>query len=222
MMRPQTTTLYDVLGLERDAPLNQIRAAFRKLAMQHHPDRFQGERRTLAEQRFQEITEAFNVLGRPDSREKYDREISLGGEGRAMDRSEIARRLASKGAQAFKEGRLAEALEELKMAIDHDDDCGRAHYFMGVTLARVSGREKDALRHVERALMLEPNNATIMAEAAQLALSVGLKSRARRFAEQAAALDPTNSKASEVLQKTGDENDDSTGEGLFSRFRRKG
>jgi len=220
-MRPTQVTHYDTLGIEVDASDDEVRRAFRQLTMKYHPDRFTGDKREQAEERFQNITEAFNVLGRPELREKYDREISKGGEGRAMDRAEIARKLASKGAQLLKEGRLAEAADTLQHAIDHDDDCGRAHYFMGMTLARVPGREKDALRHLERAVALESDNATINAEAGTLALRVGLKSRAVRFAERALEIDPTNAKASEVL-RAASEDDDRSGGGLLDRFRRKG
>ena len=57
-------SLYDILGVERDATEAQIRKAFRKLTFEHHPDRFSGDARAKAEERFQEITEAFNVLSR--------------------------------------------------------------------------------------------------------------------------------------------------------------
>ncbi len=217
-----TTTLYDTLGVSRDATSDVIRRAFRKLTFDNHPDRFSGEQRLQAEERFQTITEAFNVLSRPESREKYDRELGLSASsGPGMDRAEIARRLAGKGAQSLRDGRLAEALEQLKHAIDHDDACSRAHYFMGMALIRAAGRERDALRHLERAASLEPNNTAIKAEVAQLCLQVGLRSRAMRMAEEVLALDPTSTKAAEVLQ-IAQEGDGGAADGLLSRFRRKG
>ena len=219
-MRHQIT-LYDTLGIERDATEQEIRAAFRKLAMKNHPDRFAGDQRAAAEEKFQGITEAFNVLSHPESRAKYDQEIAQGSESKGMDRREIARRLAAKGSQALREGDVKEALEDLKMAIDHDDECSRAHYFYAVGLGKIVGRERDALRHAERAATLEPNNATMKAEAAVLSLAAGMKSRALRLAQQALDLDPTNVKASQVLQQA-EAPAKSGGEGLLGRFRRKG
>lgn len=214
-------TLYDTLGVEKDSTEQEIRTAFRGLALKHHPDRFSGEVRARAEEKFQEMTEAFNVLSHPETREKYDREIFQGTENKTMDRKEIARRLAAKGAQALREGDIQEALEDLKLAVDHDDDCARGHYFYGLALGRITGRERDALRHVERAANLEPDNATMRAEAAVFSLAAGMKSRAVRLAQQALDLDPTNDKASQVLGEAEAE-EKSQGESLLDRLRRRG
>jgi DnaJ-class molecular chaperone len=220
MMR-QRSTLYDTLGVGQDASEKEIRKAFRELTLKYHPDRFSGADRKRAEERFQTITEAFNVLSRPDLKEKYDRELYQGGTAQIMDPKEIARRLAAKGAQALRSGRLAEALENLSEAINHDQDSSRAQYFLGMTLMRCAGRERDAMRHLDRAAQLEPNNAAILAEAAMSFLINGMASRASRLATQALTLDPTNSKATEVLQKL-DSPEKTQGDGLLGMLRRKG
>ena len=213
-------TLYDTLGVGTDASDQEIRKAFRTLALKHHPDRFSGEKRAAAEERFQAITEAFNMLSHPDSREKYDGEISKGTHEKRMDPKEIARRLAAKGSQCIREGNTAEGLEHLKMAIDHDDDCGRAHYFYGLALGRIPSKARDALRHMEKAASLEPGNSTMLAEAAALALAAGMKSRASRLAEEALGLDPTNARASEVISQIQNSEKAKSG-GLLGRLRRR-
>lgn len=214
-------THYDTLGIERDATDQQVRLAFRKLALKYHPDKYAGQARLDAEERFQSITEAFNVLSHPSSRDKYDIEISKGTDVKKMDPKEISRRLAAKGSQCIREGSIAEALEHLKGAIDHDDENSRAHYFYALALSRIPSKVKDALRHMERAAALEPSNATMKAEAAGLAMASGMKSRATRLAEEALAMDPTSAKASEVLSQAGREENDKGG-GLLQRFRRRG
>jgi len=62
---------YSVLGVQRSASDDEIKKAYRKLAMQYHPDRNNGARE--AEEKFKEITEAYDVLRDPNKRAAYDR-----------------------------------------------------------------------------------------------------------------------------------------------------
>lgn len=221
MGRQRSATLYDILGVEDEASIQEIRTAFRKLTMLHHPDRYTGEERKQAEQQFQSITEAFNVLSRPESRDKYDREISQGGKAEVMDPKEISRKLAARGAQELRAGKLGDAMQSLESAVDHDADNARAHYFLGVALSSSPVRQRDALRHLERAIQLEPNNGTMKAEAASVALASGMRNRAQRLAQEALTLDPTSTKARDVLAKA-ETPPEPQAEGLLGRLRRKG
>ena len=62
---------YQTLGVKRDASEKDIRAAFRKLARQHHPDLNKDDKQ--AEARFKEVNEAHDVLSDPEKRKMYDR-----------------------------------------------------------------------------------------------------------------------------------------------------
>ncbi|MGN0672246.1 MAG: molecular chaperone DnaJ [Anaerovoracaceae bacterium] len=62
---------YEVLGLQKGASDDEIKKAFRKLAMKYHPDRNPGDKE--AEEKFKEINEAYAVLSDPDKKDKYDR-----------------------------------------------------------------------------------------------------------------------------------------------------
>ena len=62
---------YEVLGLQKGASDNDIKKAFRKMAMKYHPDKNPGDK--VAEEKFKEINEAYAVLSDPEKKEKYDR-----------------------------------------------------------------------------------------------------------------------------------------------------
>ncbi|MBV9946715.1 MAG: molecular chaperone DnaJ [Myxococcales bacterium] len=62
---------YEILGVRRDAPADEIKSAFKKLAAQYHPDRHQHD--PGAHERFKEINLAYQVLSDPDRRAMYDR-----------------------------------------------------------------------------------------------------------------------------------------------------
>ena len=62
---------YEILGIGRDADADAIKKAYRKLALQYHPDRNGGDK--TAEEKFKEATEAYEVLRDADKRAAYDR-----------------------------------------------------------------------------------------------------------------------------------------------------
>ena len=70
---------YQILGLDEKAAEEQIKAAFRKLAKTYHPDRNPGDKE--AEERFKEITEAYDVLSTPQKRRQYDQMRKYGAYG---------------------------------------------------------------------------------------------------------------------------------------------
>jgi molecular chaperone DnaJ len=61
---------YEVLGLERSAAPGEIKRAFRQAALKYHPDR---NKEAGAEERFKEVSEAYEVLSDPEKRNRYDR-----------------------------------------------------------------------------------------------------------------------------------------------------
>jgi curved DNA-binding protein CbpA len=73
--------LYSVLGVDKKASPDEIKKAYRKLARKYHPDNNAGDKQ--AEERFKEISAAYDVLGDPDKRKQYDRGGLFGGGGRA-------------------------------------------------------------------------------------------------------------------------------------------
>jgi curved DNA-binding protein CbpA len=72
--------LYKVLGLAKGASNEEIKKKYRTLAKQYHPDK-NPQDRAAAEQKFIEITQAYEVLGDPEKKVAYDEELRYGGAG---------------------------------------------------------------------------------------------------------------------------------------------
>jgi molecular chaperone DnaJ len=66
---------YDILGVQQDVSANEIKKAFRKLAVKYHPDKNPADK--TAERRFKEIKEAYDVLGNSVRRVEYDRKLNF-------------------------------------------------------------------------------------------------------------------------------------------------
>src|SRR5580693_9263505 len=62
---------YEILGITKSASAEEIKKSYRKVAMQHHPDRNPGDK--AAEEKFKEAAEAYEVLSDGNKRAQYDR-----------------------------------------------------------------------------------------------------------------------------------------------------
>jgi len=64
---------YKVLGVPKTADIKEIKKAYRKLAMEWHPDKHSGEHKAEAEKKFREMAEAYEILHNEEKRGRYDR-----------------------------------------------------------------------------------------------------------------------------------------------------
>src|SRR5919199_324529 len=76
-------TLYETLGVAKNASADEIKKAYRKLASQYHPDRNPGD--SAAEEKFKEVQNAYDVLSDPEKRKQYDAFGSADGRARGFD-----------------------------------------------------------------------------------------------------------------------------------------
>lgn len=61
---------YETLGVSKNASTDEIKKAYKKMAMKYHPDRNKGD--AAAEKKFKEINEAYQVLGDEEKKKNYD------------------------------------------------------------------------------------------------------------------------------------------------------
>jgi DnaJ-class molecular chaperone len=77
----QRKDYYKILGLSRDADARDVRRAYKRLAVAHHPDKAAPSERAAREEQFKEVAEAYEVLRDEEKRAAYDRGDDLDGGG---------------------------------------------------------------------------------------------------------------------------------------------
>lgn len=111
--------MYNVLGVDRNSSGEEIKKAYRALALKWHPDRNPGD--DEAEQRFKEVTQAYKTLGDPERRSRYDRLGPLytddGRPPRTEDLNEVVGTVFNNLGSLFGRRRGAEPGEELRYTV---------------------------------------------------------------------------------------------------------
>lgn len=198
---------YDALGVSQSATEEEIRHRFRRLAVEKHPDRFQGEEKRRAEREFQDLTEAFNVLTDPERRRSHDQEIrrdaggARPGSGPGEDRSQTVKAYLARGVQAYKEGNFVAAAESFERATRVDPDNPQAWYNLALTCSRQDRLLARAVDAVERACELEPMRPSYLKLAGRLFARAGKTDRAERYYQEALTWGGEDPEVEEALQE---------------------
>jgi len=181
---------YEILGISPTAEPQEIRAAFRRLAIERHPDRFQSDLRRAAEADFQEITEAYNVLVDPSQRSRYDQTLGSGTRDVPTNPKDVARALLAKGAEVLRSGDVGRAAELMQQALAHDPQNPRAHHLYGLLLTQHTPRHADGLRHLDQAVRLDGMNVRVLLDASRQFAKARMFAKAQRLAQNASELSP--------------------------------
>lgn len=214
---------YEVLGVERAASDTEIRERFRKLAREHHPDRFSGAEKAEAERRFQALTEAVNVLTNAASRKQHDAEISSPAAKSATDFTAVAKNYVAHGVKAYKEGNFQEAVGHFDMAVKHNPQDPKAFHYLSLAASKIPSMLRQAVQAIETAVQREPYNPLYLKEAGMLCRRAGLPAKAERYLEEALKWDRDNAEIQAALLelRQGRETKDG-GKGLLDSLFKKG
>jgi len=78
---------YAILGVDKNFTEKDLKTAYKKLALKHHPDRQTEEQRAKAEKIFKDVNEAYSVLSDPNKKRQYDLGVDPNGGGASFDPS---------------------------------------------------------------------------------------------------------------------------------------
>lgn len=192
---------YSLLGVSRDASATEIRERFRALAREAHPDRAPASRKAEAEAKFQELTEAVNVLSNPERRKAYDfdRMAATSG-GTATEGDEVAQNYVNQGIAAYKEKRYAEAAGNFALAVTRDPTDAKSQHYLGLASAR-SGDMRAAIKALEAAIALEPHNSVLLKDAGAVFRQAGMLVKAEKVYQEAVRWDPSAADARRALEE---------------------
>jgi tetratricopeptide (TPR) repeat protein len=215
------TNYYEIIGVPRTASASEVRSAYAKLARERHPDRFADPvEKARAEEFFKDLTTAFNTLSSEKNRREYD--VSLD-RPRAAPPQEIAQNAYHRGLEMFEAKKYHEAVELLRASVGLFPEQAAYQAALGKALARNPHWAREGMQAIEKAIQLAPRVAAYQIDLAELLLAHGLKLRARKTAEGALRLAPTDERAHKVLDEAGPSDDpEPPPAGLRGLLRRKG
>src|ERR1700674_3808530 len=148
---PRDIDYYGLLGVARDASETEIRERFRALAREAHPDRAPAQKKAEAESKFQELTEAVNVLTSPERRRAYDFDLAAAAGG--ADGDAVAQNYVTQGIAAYKERKFTEAAGNFQIAARRDPGDVKAQHYLGLASARANDM-RTAVKAIEAALAI--------------------------------------------------------------------
>jgi tetratricopeptide (TPR) repeat protein len=196
---------YQVLAVARNATPDQIRARFRELARERHPDRFHGEARARAEVDFQEITAAFNVLSNPERRRAHDLELARPQAANpGTEKARLVRFHLEAGVGFYRDGNYFAAAESFDRALQIEPRTHQAWHHLAQSLAHQRKFLPRAVDAIVRACELQPMNVGYLKLAGRLHAEAGLPDKAERYYNQALTWggeDPAVTMALDELQK---------------------
>lgn len=179
---------YNILGVPRNATEKQIRDRFRQLARQRHPDRFQGADKEKAEDDFQAITQAFNVLTSPERRREHDLELARPETQRSgVDREQLTKVYLNRGVRAFRDKNYLEAADNFDRATKADPSSAQAWYNLALACEHQARWRSRAIAAIAQAVELEPMKPQYLRAAGRIHAEAGMTSKALGYYEKAVA-----------------------------------
>jgi DnaJ-class molecular chaperone len=191
---------YVLLGVARDASEAEIRERFRSLAREAHPDRAPASRKAEAEAKFQDLTEAVNVLTSPERRRAYDFDVAAAKSAPEVVGDAVAQNYVTQGIAAYKDRKFTEAAGNFQLATHRNPRDVKAQHYLGLASAR-AGDMRTAVKAIEAALSIEPHNGGVLKDAGAIFRQAGLLLKAEKAYQEALRWDPSGADARKALEE---------------------
>lgn len=197
---PRDVDYYVLLGVARGASEAEIRERFRALAREAHPDRAPAAKKADAEMKFQELTNAVNVLTSPDRRRAYDFDLAAASSSGENAGDAVTANYVTQGIAAYKERKYTEAAGNFQLAAGRSPKDVKAQHYLGMASAR-AGDYRTAVKAIEAALAIEPHNGSMLREAGSIFRQAGLLVKAEKAYQEALRWDPSGGEARKALEE---------------------
>lgn len=197
---------YDLLQVNKNASQDEISSAFRALIKLHHPDRYSDpEEKAEAEELFQKITAAFNVLKDPDKRSAYDQSLDSDKETvQQTDTKEQAKQFFKNGLHQLNNVTNSKMAEEFfKKAVYLDKDNAKYLFYLATVIGDDPRKRRKAVEYLEKAVALDPFSADYRARIGTIYLKGGMKTRAVKYFQKALKMDGSCQEAVDGLTSLG-------------------
>ncbi len=192
---------YALLGVTHDANESEIRERFRSIAREAHPDRATRERKAEAEAKFQDLTEAVNVLTNPERRKAYDYEQAFKtSDAASPDADSVTQSLLAQGMQAYKARQFSDAAGNFQLAVHRNPNDARSQHYLGLASAR-AGDMRTAVRALEAAIVLDAHNLNLLKDAGAVFRQAGLLVKAEKAYQEALRWDPSAAEVRRALDE---------------------
>jgi len=204
--------LYEKLGLSKTATKGEVIEAYTRLSKEFHPEKFSDpsfdEVREQAMEIFNQITEAYTVLFRDESRAQYDQRLSKEVLSSLLEEDldpQTARKHCERGKVLFQEGRYREAHDAFRLAIQLDSNVAEYHTGLGLLhTMEIDGQQprvQDAERSFKKAIFLDQKEARNYFYLGVLYKNKQATDLAKEYFEKALEVNPRHSGAREELIK---------------------
>lgn len=172
---------YAILGVPRNATQAQVRSRFLELARSKHPDRYQGDEKVRAEEEFQEITQAFNMLNDPGRRREVDEGLRQADKTPSEGPGDLVKVLLNRGIKAYREKNYVDAAENFERATKEAPRNARAWSYLAQACQHQRRWWSRARKAAAKACQIEPMNAKYLKLAGKIFAQSEMFARAEKY-----------------------------------------